>query len=298
MRRVIIQGVLLAAAALLVTPARGADAEEAIDKSLFANARLKTLTESLESKADRFEDKLDAALDSSRLRQTPLGALLDNWTEELEDELDNMAEDFSEKDSAQFNAHFENSMLLATAVNRAMLRREFSSSAESEWNSLRGDLNTIALMMNRAVLPNLTIVTFTNLPPDILTRTELRQVMDELEASTDRFKDKFDKAWYTSIAAENQRALFRRWAELLEDTSDQMLDRYKARNAPETRDKLEQTLLLGAGMNRMMLTSKTSQTPVAEWTVVRQQLNTLARAFGYPVLPDRVVTTVRTGSVR
>jgi hypothetical protein len=297
MRRVIIQAVLLALAALTVTPARGAD-DQKIDTSVFANTKLKTLMENVESKADRFEDTLDAALDNKGLRRSPTGEWLDTWAEELEDELDNMAEDFSEKDGPQFNAHFENSMMLATAVNRAMLRRDFGSTAEAEWNALRSDLNTIAMLLNRPVLPNLTVVTITNIPPDILTRAEIRQVMDGLEASTDRFKEKFDKAWHTSIAPENQRALFRRWAEMLEDTSDQMLDRYKARHASDTRDKLERTLLLGAGMNRMVLASTTSQTAVAEWNVVRQHLNTLAQAFGYAALPDRVVTTVRTGSVR
>jgi hypothetical protein len=112
--------------------------------------------------------------------------------------------------------------------------------------------------------------------------------MEQLEASTDRFKDKFAKAWFTSIAGETQRRLFKQWADALEDTSDQMLDEYKAKDAKDTREKLEQTLLLGAGINHMVLSSTTSETPVAEWNVVRQQLNTLARGFGYAVLPDRV----------
>jgi hypothetical protein len=279
-------GVLLVATAVVIPPAAADDTS--IDPSLFANAKLKGLMETAEAKADRFENKLEAALATSKLRGAPVGIWLNTWSEDLEDELDDMAEDFSERDSAEFNEHFENSMMMATAVNRAMLRHEFAASAEVEWRSLRSDLNSIAMMLKRPVLPNLTVVRFTTLPPDILTRADIRQVMEQLEASTDRFEDKFAKAWFTSIAGETQRRLFKEWADALEDTSDQMLDAYKAKDAKDTREKLEQTLLLGAGVNRMILSSTTSSTPVAEWNVVRQQLNALARGFGYPVLPDRV----------
>jgi hypothetical protein len=285
MRLTTILGALLAAAAAI--PTAGAD-DQTIDTSLFANARLKTLMDNVESKADRFEDKLETALANSKFRGTPIGESLNTWAEDLEDEVDDMAEDFAERNSAELSEHFENSMLMAAAVNRAMLRHELSSSAETEWRSLRSELNSIATLLERPALPNLTVVTFWTLPPQILTRNDVRQVMDELEASTDRFKDKFEKAWFTSISGQHQRRLFKQWSDALEDSSDQMLDKFKAKSATDTREKLEQTLLLAEGVNRMILSSATSSTPVAEWNLVRQQLNTLARAFGYPILSDQV----------
>jgi hypothetical protein len=110
--------------------------------------------------------------------------------------------------------------------------------------------------------------------------------MDELEAATDRFTDKFEDAWYTSISGDTQRNFFEAAADHVEDAADEMLDEYKGRDAREFQQEFEQALVIAAGMNRMILASTLSDTPAAEWKVVRNHLNTLAGVFGYPVLPE------------
>jgi hypothetical protein len=284
---------LLTASAVL---ANAAD-DKTIDTSVFANARLKSVLERAEDKADRFEDKLDAAL-----RSDDTGAAnhlqLNEWAENLEDELDNLKDAFSVKRDSDFSARFDTSMLLATSINRAMLRKEYASAAETEWSSLRLELNDAAALLGRAVLPNITVVRFTSLAPDVLTRADIRLVMDQLEASTDRFEDKFKQAHFTSISHPEQKRLFTEWADALEDTSDDMLNEYKARNADAARDKLERTLLIAAGINRMMLDSQTAAEPVAEWNTIRSQLNTLAQSFGHAVLPNTLVRVSRTTAQR
>jgi hypothetical protein len=60
--------------------------------------------------------------------------------------------------------------------------------------------------------------------------------------------------------------------------------------------ELEHALVIAAGMNRMVLGSDLSNTPAAEWSLVRGHFNTLAAAFGYPLLPSalrKVTITLR-----
>jgi hypothetical protein len=182
-------------------------------------------------------------------------------------------------------------MMAATAINRAMLRRGFSEQALSEWSQIRKDLNEVSIAFGRPVLPNLTLVTFVPATVETLSQAEVKQVMDELEASTDRFVDKFKKAWYTSIAAREQWEPFHQWTRDLESATDDLAEEYQQKDAPEYQFDLEHSLMIAAGLNRAMLASDTSKDAVLEWQTVRNHLNTLAKAFGYPVLPDRVERT-------
>jgi hypothetical protein len=243
----------------------GAGLAFGINQDAFDNAKLQPVMDRVEKNADKFEDALESALDDSKLNGSGFEDRLNMWADFFEDEVDNLADDFKEKDGREFGQHLGNAMMAATAINRAMLSRDFSNLSQSHWNAIRDDLNTVASEFGIARLPNVTVVTFVPATGEMLSRADVRQVMDELEAATDRFTDKFDDAWYTSISGDTQKDFFEQAADHLEDAADDMLDEYKEEDASGFQEEFEQALVIAAGMNRMILSSALSETPAAEW---------------------------------
>ena len=127
------------------------------------------------------------------------------------------------------------------------------------------------------------MVIFRPVPSTTLTRADVKQVMDQLRDTSDRFEDKLEHAWFAAMGP-NQRHVVQRWADDLKSATGQLLDEYKDRDAREFQFKLEETLMLAAGLNRALLNSPVSAAPEIEWNQLCMELNTLAGRFRYPVL--------------
>ena len=82
--------------------------------------------------------------------------------------------------------------------------------------------------------------------------------------------------------------VWNQWADYLEDTSDDMLHEYKDNDPKEFQEKLERTLMVAEAINRLMLRSGLDPETEVEWKTVRGQLNTVAGAFGYPLITDLI----------
>jgi hypothetical protein len=140
----------------------------------------------LEKQADTFEDKFEAALDQSSYNGGRTEDMLLRWADMLEDEIDNMVEDYKENDPSEYVDHFENAMIAASAINRAMLRKDFTMHAEADWRTLRDDLNRIAIQFRRPVLPNVTVISIVPAAPASMDKVDIKQALEKIEASTDR----------------------------------------------------------------------------------------------------------------
>lgn len=276
--------------ALLITVAAASAAQP------FEDAKLKSLMTTIEERADTFENKLERALDKSAANGSELEDVMNRIAAVLEDSVDDMAENFNEKDSTKFTDKLENSLIAGAAIDRVMLRRDLSE-AESDWRALRADLNTVAMAFHRPVLPNVTVTTIVPAAAvEALSKPEITLVMEKIEAGTDRFEDKFRKSIQHSTANMTDREeLFDLWANALETATDEMLEQFKEKDHKDFANELQNSLMIGAAINRIMLRSDLSEDAHREWTSVRNNLNTLATAFGNSVLPNAVVN-VRTAS--
>jgi hypothetical protein len=180
-------------------------------------------------------------------------------------------------------------MLVASAINRAMLRKDFAAHAEGAWRGLREDLNHIAGRMHRPVLPNITVINVIPASAAIMVKVDVKQALDQLEASTDRFEEKFRKSLqHSTVNMTTRERVWNQWADYLEDVSDDMLEEYKENDPKEFQKELERTLMVGEAINRVMLRSDFFAESEAEWRHVRNQLNLVAGAFGYPVISNLI----------
>ena len=141
-------------------------------------------------------------------------------------------------------------MIVASAVNRAMLRKDFAQGAEGEWRVLRQNLNHIATHLHRPVLPNLTIIAITPVTAPAMTKPDVVQALDQLEASTDRFEEKLKNSLHHSTSNMTRRErVWNRWADLLENSSDNMLQKFKEKDSREFQHELERTLMVSEAIN-------------------------------------------------
>lgn len=283
-------GVLTAGVLTSAAQERDADRVKTSDQ-VFSDQKLKPIMDRIESRSDDFEDRFEAALDKSSIDGSNLEDRLNQWADLLEDELDNMAENYKERDYEKSVEHLENALIVAEGINRAMLHSDLSSQAEEQWNLLREDMNTIAMAFHRPVLANVTVATLVPATDALMTKAEVTQVMERIEAATDRFKEKFEKAMDARVATKtNREDFFTRWAQDLEDVSDDMLEEYNEKDEKEFSEELQNTLVIAAALNRMVLRSDLTEDVNTEWESLRKDLNTLATVFGHAVLPDTIVS--------
>jgi hypothetical protein len=241
----------------------------------------------IEKLADAFEDKFEVALDKSSFNGTDFEERLEELADLIEDEVDNMSEDVKENDSRDMLDHFENAMIAATGLNRVMLDRNLASGAETDWQALREQLNTLAKSYHRPALPNLTITTLVPVTDEMLGKAEIKHVMDRMESATDRFKEKFDNAIQSSTANMTDRErMFLAWSRQLEDVTDEMVENFKEQDPKEFQERMQNTMVAADIVNRIMLRSELSKAAHLEWEQVRKDLNSIATVMGYPVLDD------------
>ncbi|HXG85485.1 MAG TPA: hypothetical protein VNI84_15795 [Pyrinomonadaceae bacterium] len=115
--------------------------------------QVENLLERIEERSDRFSNQLNKSLDRSRLDG---GRTEDNITTQvrnLENATDELRREYDHRDS-----HAENSpevrrvFTAARAVNRIMLRRNFSRQAEQSWVRLRSEINTLARLFRAGAI--------------------------------------------------------------------------------------------------------------------------------------------------
>lgn len=113
----------LCAVGLTFVPALHAQQEsgKTIDSDMMKAAPVKQAMDRLEKRADDFKDRLGDALDKSSYKSRDKESLM-RWADMVEDQIDDMVKEFKHKNTQKYIAHFENAMIAASAINRAMLR--------------------------------------------------------------------------------------------------------------------------------------------------------------------------------
>jgi hypothetical protein len=282
----------LTTAALLLLPQAFAQTRNRTESTGLRSADLTSAVDSLRKHSDKFEDKLGDVLDHSTYDHRARESLM-RWADMVEDQVDSMAKelkaDNTQQNNQQFIDHFESAMLAASAINRAMPRKDFSTKAESLWSGIREDLNHVAMQLHRPVLPNVTVVIINPINTTAMAGTSVKPIMERLESETDRFEDSLRKALRGStVNMTNRQRVWNQWADLLEDSSDDMLKDYRHNDPAKFQNRLETTLMVGEALNRLVLRSDLGKDTNSEWRVVHDDLNTIATTFGYPVLTDPI----------
>lgn len=114
-------------------------------------------------------------------------------------------------------------------------------------------------------------------------REDIQTVVRGLEAHSDAFEKEFQKAVQSSTVRIEDRNQLVRMVDELEDSFDKLKSAYKSNNVASAHRDLHRALEVASRVNDYM-TQANFKTTEPTWTLIRNDLNTLARAHGYALL--------------
>lgn len=111
----------------------------------YSKSQVDRLIRNVEQRTDRFVGQLDNSLDRSRLDGSQREDVLMQKARNLEEATDELRREFDRRDSWRDNREEVSRCLnIATDINVAMRNRKFRGNSESNWNTVRAELNALA----------------------------------------------------------------------------------------------------------------------------------------------------------
>ncbi len=132
-------------------PVSGAEFIPARQQPL-GTAETGVLLQNIHEQAGRFKDHFDHAAGRYRVVGENSG-FYKSIASGLDDATGRAAGDFRNNDMRKFHINLEDTFVLAAAMNRTMAETQFSPMLQAEWNSLRTNLNTLAIANGFPPLP-------------------------------------------------------------------------------------------------------------------------------------------------
>ena len=122
-------------------------------QALYTRTDVREASERIERHADEFRDAFkrmvkDLALDDRE-------KLVKDSVEELEDEIDRLHKNYKDGRYSESRQNLDAAMLLASPINRFMLRNSSGSDVARAWMNLKADLNVLAVGYGVPPLPDL-----------------------------------------------------------------------------------------------------------------------------------------------
>jgi hypothetical protein len=233
----------------------------------------------VETSADRFRATLDGALDRSRYDGTRSEDNINTLIQNFENATDNLRDRFNRRGSTASDV--QRVMEQANYINSFMLSNRLNARAQSDWATVRTNLNALASAYNvnsdwnqQGTIGGSTTTTL----PYRLGDQQLRQIIQRIENRTDRFRASVDTALdrtrYDGTRAENN---INQFVRDFENATDSLRDRFNSRNSAtgDVENVLQRAAYIDDFMRRNNLTRRAED----DWSLLKTDLNALASAY-------------------
>lgn len=100
------------------------------------------LLQELENNSDRFSKSFDNAMDNSDLNGTSTEGEATRYVQAFEDSIDQLKRQYDQQKDARIAA--QEVMTRARAIDKMMRRYKFDATAQTDWRSVKGDINRLA----------------------------------------------------------------------------------------------------------------------------------------------------------
>jgi hypothetical protein len=241
----------------------------------------------IEQQSDRFRSSLDSALDKSRLNGT-----------NREDDINSFIKDFYEQTKRlrrQFNSHKSAGPDVQAVLDRAaridefMSRRRLGSKAESDWSTLKTNLDELASAYNvswrwesyRSEYPVQTqpIVTPVGDIPYRVSDKEVEKILKRIEQQSDRFRSALDSSLDKSrFDGTRQEDDINRFVKEFYEQTKRLRDRFNDHKSTsaDVQSVLDRAASIDSFMRRNRLRKNNA---MREWTQLRSNLDELAQVY-------------------
>ncbi|HEY0427652.1 MAG TPA: hypothetical protein VGC76_07695 [Pyrinomonadaceae bacterium] len=263
--------VLFAVFILGLTTAINIDAQ--IRPYTATDAQVQSLLSRIETRTDSFRRSVNTALDSSSLNGTDSEDTIVNYISEFETATDTLKGNFDSRRSV--DSDVEDVLNRASYINQFMQNNRLTASAQSNWNYLRTDLNTLARYY--AVSWNwtnpVTPTTSTSTRSYRVTDATVQGILARIATGTDVFKTSVNRALYRQNNTDMSNEVARYISDF-ENETDRLKQRFDSRQSVNT--DVSQVLNKATLIDSFMRSNRLNTAAQRDWNLLKTDLNTLA----------------------
>lgn len=269
--------------------------------------QVQTLLDRIETRSNTFRNTIDRSLDRSAIDGTNREDSINDMIANYETAADSLRNNFSSRRST--SADVEEVLNRAVLVNAFMRNNRVTPLAQSQWNLLRTDLNTLAGYYRVSSNWNEPVISPVGQNVYSVSDTQLRTLLTRIETRTNLFQQQVDRSLGRSVIDGTDREdSINTMIARFETATDTLRENFTARRS--TAANVQEVLNRAVGVNTFMRSNRLTRPAQNSWNLIRTDLDTLAGYYrvasnwnavpSYPVgqnvyyVPDTQVRTLLT----
>jgi hypothetical protein len=241
--------------------------------------QVQQLIQRIETRTDVFRSSLDSSLDRSRIDGTRAEDDINAFIRDFENATDQLRDRFNRRQSVV--ADVQGVLDRAAFIDSFMQRNRVGRRAESEWASLRVDLNELARVYGVTwnwTSPTSSTGTPTAGVPYRVSEQELRQLIARIDNRATRFRSSISSALNDSrYNGRNREDRINVLVENFDVAANRLRSNFNSRQS--TTADVQEVLNTAARIDRFMQRNQLDQRAESDWSLLREDLNTLASYY-------------------
>lgn len=239
------------------------------------DSQVQVLLNRIETRTDTFRRSLNTALDSSSMNGTETEDMIVNYISEFETATDTLKGNFESRRSVDSNV--EDVLNRASYINGFMSNNRLTTAAQSNWNYVRTDLNTLARYYGVSWNWSSPVIssTTTSTRPYRVTDNQVQTLLVRIETLTDVFKRSAERGNNrrnntTTNTTEDITQLISDF----ENETDRLKQKFDSRQS--VAGDVSQLLTRASYINSYIMNNRLNQGAQRDWNMVKADLDTLA----------------------
>jgi hypothetical protein len=236
------------------------------------DSQVQFLLNRIETRTDTFRRSINTALDASSLNGTDSEDAIVSYIAEFETSTDELKAKFDSRRTVDTDV--EDVLNRAAYINQFMQNNRLTASAQSNWNYLRTDLNTLARYYGVSWNWTNPVSTTNNSTRSYrVTDATVQATLRRIETGTDVFKRSVDRALYrqnnTDVASQAAQYIAD-----FETETDRLKERFDSRQSVSS--DISSVLTRASAIDDFMRSNRLNQAAQRDWNLLKTDLDTLA----------------------
>ncbi len=238
--------------------------------------QVKFLISRIEQRTDTFKRDLDKALDTSRLDGSDTEDMVNSYVTDFENSTDVLKEKFNARDSV--GGDVEDVLNRASFINSFVTRNRLTRTAQSSWNLVKTDLNTLARYYSVSWDWRNQVQTPVSTRAYRVSDTQVQSLLASIETKTDTFKRTVDRSLDRSrVNNTNSEDSINNFISDFENSTDRLKQRFDSRQSVAA--DVEDVLMKAGAINGFLRDARLNRNVQNQWDSLRTDLNTLSNYY-------------------
>lgn len=238
------------------------------------DSQVQVLLNRIETRTDTFRRSVNTALDSSSLNGTDSEDTIINYISEFEAATDTLKANFDSRRSVDSNV--EDVLNRASFINGFMSNNRLTASAQSNWNYVRTDLNTLARYYGVSWNWSNPVISTptTSTRPYRVTDNQVQNLLVRIETLTDVFKRSAERGNRRNNTNTNTTEDISQLISDFENETDRLKQKFDSRQSVVA--DVTQLLTRASYINSYITNNRLNQGAQRDWNLLKTDLDTLA----------------------